>query len=476
MKIVLVEVVPKKFMLTKEFVPSLGLGYIASALESKGHKVCILDGVRYGDSLQSAIRIIVAENPDVVGFTATSQARLRAIELIKMTKELTCALTVAGGPHFQPTAKEALESIKELDIVVKGEGEYIMPELIEAYEQKTDLKCIKGIFFRYNGEVVETEDRPVCTELDNIARPAYHLFSLKKYTAKLQGTNSPVIGIISSRGCPNNCIFCANRVLHRGRLRLRNAHDFVGELDFLRNNYGYQAFYFWDDTFTISRPHAESICDEILSKGMKIKWYTRARVNTVDRGLLQLMKKAGCIALGFGIESGSDKVLATINKGITVAESEEAIRISAELGFIVNAFFIVSLPGEIISDIDATLNLMKKFKKYRNVRNSYCFSIIYPGTDLETIAKKEDALPRDFSWHKPYTFAKNKIVGNDPTLPCYENPYLKIEEIKAHILKSDSPGLNLKKAVRKVSRIRNISDIKEIMNFSAKYFLHKRTG
>ncbi|MDD2688917.1 MAG: radical SAM protein, partial [Candidatus Omnitrophica bacterium] len=264
--------------------------------------------------------------------------------------------------------------------------------------------------------------------------------------------------------------------IYKGSLRVRSARSFVDEIEFLRDSYQYNAFDFWDDTMTMLRPHIENICEEILARDIKIKWYCRARVNTVDKNLLKLMKQSGCIAISYGVESGSNRMLAAINKGITRVQSEEAIRISSELGLMVTAFFILSLPGENISDIDATLDLMKKFRKYHNVRCFYCFSIIYPGTDLEKMAIKEDLLPTDFSWHKPYTFVKNKIVGNDPTLPCYENPYLKIEEIKAHVLKSDSPGLNFKKAVRKISRIRHIADIKDIASFFAKYFLRNRTG
>ncbi|MDD2688918.1 MAG: cobalamin-dependent protein, partial [Candidatus Omnitrophica bacterium] len=215
MKVVLVEVVPQGAMLTKELIPPLGLGYIASVLESKGYKVSIVDGVRYEDNLHKALKIIVSESPEVVGFTTTSQARFRAIELIKMTKESTGAFTVAGGPHFQPTAREAIENIKELDVIVKGEGEYTMPELIEAYNQSRRLRDVKGIFFREDDKIIETEDRLICTDLDSIPRPAYHLFSHKKYKCTLDGTKLPVIGVISSRGCPNNCIFCANRVLHK---------------------------------------------------------------------------------------------------------------------------------------------------------------------------------------------------------------------------------------------------------------------
>ncbi len=476
MKIVLIEVVPEKRSLTMELVPQLGLGYIASVLESKGHKVAIIDGVSYGDSLQLASEMVVKESPDAIGFTSTSQARLRAMELISRTKKTTGALTVAGGPHFNPTGFEALKNINGLDAVIKGEGEYTMLELVEAYAQQRSFEGIKGIFFRKDSEIIETVGKAPIMDLNEIPEPAYHLFNLKKYVSRLEGTRLPVIGVISSRGCPNNCIFCANRVLGKGVLRLRQPKSFVNEIEFLKNNYGYRAFDFWDDTLTMSRCHIENICDEILKRGLKIKWFARARVNTVDRDLLGLMKRAGCITIAYGVESGSERTLAAIHKNITVSQSEEAVRISAELGFIVSAYFIVSLPGETIKDIDLTAELIYKFKKYPNVHTYYCFSIIYPGTELEQLAKLNGVLPNDFSWYKPFTFKKNKIVGNDPALPCYEDKRLSMQEIKARMIKSDPLVFTFKKIIKKIFKIRSFSEVKDMAYFYLRHLFHQLNG
>ena len=380
MKIVLVEVIPEQNAMTMNLVPPLGLGYIASSLESKGHKVAIVDGVSYSGLLDEALRIIISNKPDILGFTVTSQARMRAMELIKMSKKATGAFTVAGGPHFYPTAKEALEFIPALDVVIKAEGEYTMCELVDAYARGDSFDKVSGLFFRQkDGEITETEERPVIKDIDSLPYPAYNLFALKKYSCNLAGLKFPAIGVISSRGCPNNCIFCANRVLRKTTLRLRSPVKFVDEVEFLKKEYGYRAFDFWDDTLTMSRPHIEHICKEILERNLDIKWFARARVNTVDKELLCLMRQAGCQEIAYGIESGSDRVLAVINKGISVRQSEEAVRNSAEIGLRVSAYFIVSLPGETIEDVRLTAGLMNQFKKYTNVHNYYCFSIIYPG-------------------------------------------------------------------------------------------------
>jgi len=453
MKIVLVEVIPQRSMLTMELVPPLGLGYIASALESRGHTVSIVEGISYGDSLSDALELITRQKPDIVGYTATSQARIRAMELIKMVKQQNRVFSVAGGPHFAPTGKEALEAIEELDVVVKGDGELTMCELAEAYNQGKNLENIRGIIYRKGSQIAETQDRPIDTNLGEIPSPAYHLFHLEKYRCTLEGTNLPSIGVVSSRGCPNNCIFCANKILRKNFLRLREPNKFVDEIEFLKNKYGYRAFDFWDDTLTMSRMHIERICEEILRRGLDIKWFARARVNTVDAGILSLMKRAGCIAISYGVESGSERILKVVNKGTNVAQAEEAVRISAELGFIVSAYFIVSLPNETLSDIDATLALMKQFSKYKNVHNYYCFVMIYPGTDLEKMAVKAALMPDGFSWYKPYFSPRNLVIGNDPAIPCYENRNLKLQQIKSHIIRS-TPLMNvLKSAAKRVIRI-----------------------
>lgn len=474
MKVILVEVIPELHTLTMELVPPLGLGYLASSLEAKGHKVSIIEGIRYGNSIKRALQLIIAGSPDVIGFTGTSHARFRAIELIKLTKSATGAFIIAGGAHFNATAREALENVKEIDVVVKGEGEQVMSELIDAYSKKSGFGNIKGIFFRDGGSIIENVDQEALEDIDDIRWPAYHLFSLQEYKCRLEGTNMPMIGVISSRGCPNNCIFCANRVLRKGPLRLRSPKDFVDELEFLKTNYGYRAFNFWDDTLTMSRPHVEHICEEILRRDLNINWFARARVNTVDRAILKLMKDSGCTAIAYGVESGSNKTLATINKGITVQQSDEAVGISSELGFIVSAYFIVSLPKETLDDIDATARLIKKFKSLHNVNCYYCFAIIYPGTDLEKYSKNENLLSGEFSWYKPCYFEKNKIVGNDPLLPCYEGTLLKLEEIKAKMLKSDSLISNLNKAVQRVSKINSFSEIKRMMHLSFRYISRKK--
>lgn len=470
MKVVLVEVTPEKEVLTMELVPPLGLGYIASSLEAKGHEVSIVSGVKYNNSIDEAYRLIKEEKPDVVGYTATSSARFRAIDLVKRVKKATDTLTIVGGPHFHPTAREALNSVKEIDVVVKGEGEETVPELVGRYSIGKDFKDISGICFRDCDMIIENPDRPFNKDIDQYPMPAYQLFDFKKYKCKLEGTDLPAIGVLSSRGCPNKCNFCANTALRKASLRLRDPKKFVDEIEFLKSEYNYTAFDFWDDTMTMVKSHITGICNEILNRNFNIKWFARARVNTVNREILKLMKDAGCVAIAYGIESGSEKVLKSIKKGINTRQAREAVKLSSELGFIVSNYFIVSMPGEKLSDINMTFDMINEFERYPNVNNYHCFAMIYPGTELEKIAREQNLLP-NFSWYTPYYALKNKSVGNDPTVPCFEQKEFFIEDIKIHILRRMSWLYKIKRGINKIRRIRSLKELREFMGLSLRYLL-----
>jgi len=149
------------------------------------------------------------------------------------------------------------------------------------------------------------------------------LFEMEKYHRNIEGTDIRAVGVMSSRGCPNRCAYCVNAAFRKGILRLRDPIKFVDEIEFLGNKYGLKGFDFWDDTLTISKEHVKRICNEILKRGLDIKWYARARVDTVDKEMLELMWKAGCIKISYGVESGSPRIIKIIRKNIN---SEQVLK------------------------------------------------------------------------------------------------------------------------------------------------------
>lgn len=474
MKIVLTTAPRAEGDLERGGLPFLGIGYIGSWLEKHGYEVVIIDPHTFGWNTVEAVKAIIEENPRVVGLTATTNNRFKAIELIKELKKKNPDLFIfVGGPHFALTAENALKVVSEIDCVVKGEGEITSQELLDTLQKDKDFSKVQGIVYRDKGkEIKETPDRPFEHDIDKFILN-WDLFEVEKYHRNIDNTDIRAIGVISSRGCPNRCVFCANaafRKAGRGAFRLRDPIKFIDEVEFLKNKYGFKGFDFWDDTLTISKEHVRKICNEILKRKLDIKWYARARVNTVDKEMLSLMKKAGCIRMSYGVESGSPEILKKILKNITPEQAINAARLSSDLGMKVIMNFMVNLPYETMEDLKMTIDLMKKLAKIKNVTPAYGFSIIYPGTELETMAKKEGWFPKDFSWNEPYRNEKYKIAGVDASLPLMELTGSEIEKVKA--LMTRELGLRggvLKKGFKKIKKVKSFKEFKDLVKIGVKY-------
>lgn len=455
-------------------LPFLGIGYIASSLELDGHDVTIVDAHTFNLAVSQAIESVLRYDPDILGIGANTHNRFAAIEVARQIKKKKPGLKIfVGGPHFGLTACDALRVVPEIDFVVKGEGEVTSRELLKTNFEETNLSKVLGLVWRDSeGQIIENANRPFVKDLDELPFPAWQLFDLEKYkgSTPIEKTGLKTIGIISSRGCPNQCIFCSSIALHRGMLRLRSAKNFVDEIEHLNKKYNYRAFNFWDDTFTIVREHAVAVCEEIIRRKLEIFWYAPCRVNTVDKELLLLMKKAGCTRVNFGIESGSPRILKIIKKGITIEQARNAVKTAVEIGLEVTLNFLVVYPYETWEDIAMTAGLIKEFKSMKKVVPSYGFIMIYPGTELEEIAKKEGVFPKDFSWNSPYESTKHYMTGEDPSVPYFEWPGLPFEEVKAFVLSRIMTRNELwTRFSKKVKRIKNWQDVKLIFKVAAGY-------
>lgn len=437
MNIVLVEVSPDRSAMTINYHPHPGLAYIAACLEQKGYIVRIVDSISSNHNIKQMIKQIVEFKPLIVGFTSTTAARFRTITVINAIKKETDAFIVVGGSHFHPTARDAMSKVPAIDCVVKGEGEKTMIEIVQAVETGESLSGISGIFFQQDGSIIETPDRPLNNDLDSLPFPAYHLFNLKRYKVCLPRRKKiPALGVISSRGCPGRCIFCSITALQKHNFRKRSPELFLDEVAYLQKTYNYNGFLFNDDTITMDRNHIVNICNGILKRKMNIHWSALARVNTVDRDLLSLMKTAGCCCIMYGVESGSDMTLKTVKKGITIAQAIKAIEMTVEVGIPFDALFMVSFPGETMQEVRKTIDLINKFSSYPHSRAPFGFTCIYPGTEIERLAYREGVLPENFSWNTQYIKPIYSVLGTDPFTPCWETPLLPLEDIKAVIFKS----------------------------------------
>jgi radical SAM superfamily enzyme YgiQ (UPF0313 family) len=368
------------------------------------------------------------------------------------------------------TAEKALKVVPGIDAVVKGEGEITSQKLLDAIQKNEDLHKIQGIFFRSRiGEIIETPNRPFEQDINKFFIN-WKLFNLDKYYRTIDGTDIRAIGVMSSRGCPNFCAFCVSSAFWKAVLRLRDPIKFVDEIEFLKNTYGFEGFDFWDDTLTVSKEHVRAICNEILKRKLNIKWYAPTRANTVDQKILSLMHRAGCIRISFGAESGSPRILKLVKKGIMPEQVIKASQMASDVGIKVMVNFMVNLPYETFDDLKQTINLMKKLNKIENVTAAYGFSIIYPGTEMEIIAKKEGWFPKDFSWNEPYQSEKYKIAGVDSSLPLMEWSGAEIEKIKAIMTRElGVRGGFVRKAMKKIKKVKSFSEIKELLKTGIKY-------
>jgi radical SAM superfamily enzyme YgiQ (UPF0313 family) len=281
------------------------------------------------------------------------------------------------------------------------------------------------------------------------------------------------IGVISSRGCPNRCVFCANS-LNR-RVRYRDPSLFVDEVQDLQERYGFPGLNFQDDSFTSSARHVERICREILRRKLNLRWYCSLRVDNVSRDMLALMKEAGCVALGYGIETGSDRLLREIRKGISTEQIRRAIGITRELGFRhVSLFLMTSLPGETREDIrlgSQFLSEMQTLLRNRTVRRVFLGTptLVYPGTATEDIARKNgNVFPDGFSWNRYYETEKARVFGSNPYVPHFENPDFGLRDIRTYARRLDLRWAREGMWNRFLSSCREVQTLRDLGALAAK--------
>jgi radical SAM superfamily enzyme YgiQ (UPF0313 family) len=354
--------------------PPLGLAYLAAALEQAEIDVRVLDLVVFPYSEQLLAKTLGEFKPALVGLTAVTMNVGRALSVVRDVKRVAPqVITVMGGPHVTFTPSETLEACPDLDIVALGEGEQTLVELSDAIASGNDVGEVKGIAYRVGPGLRFTARRGFIRNLDNLPMPARPLLPLGRYRA----LGMP-ISMTTSRGCPHACIFCVGRRMVGARVRSRSPVRVVEELAYLAT-LGFHQVNMADDLFTADPRRCMAICDEILSRGLKINWTSFARVDTVSPALLAKMKAAGCTAVSFGVESGNSRILRSIKKGITLEQIVAAVDMCADAGVTPLASFILGLPGETPDTLRETLAFGQRLKEKGLV---YGFHILapFPGT------------------------------------------------------------------------------------------------
>jgi anaerobic magnesium-protoporphyrin IX monomethyl ester cyclase len=373
------------------FNPPLGLLYLASSVRKfSSHEVEVLDAQPPHFTYDQLRRHLESRSYGAVGVSAMTFTLIDVYKTVRLVRDvLPDAAVLLGGTHIHLFPDETIR-LRGVDFAVMGEAEESFRLLMDALSDPAKLSQVPGLVYRDGGTIRQNSFLPL-RDLDNLPFPERNLLRVEDYSSLLsKGALSTTI--ITSRGCPFQCAFC-DRPLSpiTSQFRYRSSANVVDELEEC-TRLNIRDFLFYDDTFTVKRDRVLAICEEILQRGLRIRWDIRTRVDLVDAEMLRLLKRAGCQAVHYGVEAGNDRILKVINKGFSVAKVREIFRLTQRIGIETLAYFMIGLPSERESDIQDTFDLARELKPdYAHIS---IFSP-YPGTALYSMGLEKGIFQKD---------------------------------------------------------------------------------
>lgn len=407
-----------KYKFMGVIAPPLGIAYMAGVLQENNIDVEILDASAEDMDFKDVEKELLKRKPDLVALTALTPTIGRALETAQVVKEtLPDSIVVMGGYHPTFNFIETLED-ENVDIVIRGEGEYIMLNLVQALENQSSLHDVKGIVFedKNSKEIVVNPKAPLIQDLDELPFPALNLLPMKKY--RLLDMDTHMTTMITTRGCPMQCSFCSSAAMHGKKIRERSVENIVDEIEYLNTNYDIDTIAFMDDTFTLKKRKVMAICDEILKRNIEIMWGCTSRVDTLDEKLLKKMKEAGCITIFIGVESADQQQLDNMCKNTTIAKIENAFKIAHKLKIRTIASVALGMPGDTKEIMNKTVKFVHKLKPNYAI---YSLATPYPGTRFYKEAFEKNLI-KIKDWSK-YTL----ITPILETIDCSLNDMRKIQ-------------------------------------------------
>lgn len=334
--------------------------------------------------------------PDIIGITVMTPKMASAFTIASLAKQYNrdCSV-IAGGPHATLRPDEILKNSRDVDFVINGEGETVFLELVTAlHAGNNGFSAIRGLSYRRGDDLVHNATRTFIDDLDCLPFPDREgLLGLDTYTSEDMGL------LMGSRGCPYRCSYCATQIWTR-KVRYRSLANILEEIKYVHSRFGTRQFTFKDDSFTVNRKRVMEFCHTLRDADLKINWDCNTRVDLVDPELLKTMKKAGCNSIKVGIESGSERILALMDKGITLERIHEAARLFREAGIHWTAYFMMGIPTETREDVKKTLDLLYK------IRPSFASIGVYepfPGTKLFEIGIERGLVRQEMSYEDFFT-------------------------------------------------------------------------
>ena len=343
--------------------PSLGLLHLAAEVRLHDFEPSIVESDIQDLNAEQAAQHVIAMRPAYVGITLFTVGVWGAAQIARHIKKALPETTIIiGGPHVASMGPETIQRFREFDYAVVGEGEKVLMDLLTALEQKSDLFQVPGIIYRDGPFLRVTPGNPVNKLLDNLPMPAWDLlpgFPQAYPPAIYDFPRGPVATIAASRGCPFHCKFCdtstfGDKVRHYSPIKVFEM------MQHLHDTYGVRHIMFVDDLFLASRVRVTELCELLLKNNLKMTWTCTARVDTVKPDVLEIMKKAGCWEISFGLETGSNDLLQKMDKAARVEKSEEAVKWTAAAGIRVKGLFMLGYPGETPETIQMTKDFVRR--------------------------------------------------------------------------------------------------------------------
>jgi len=398
---------------------SLGLSYIAAVLSKNGYEARIYNAdyepsEKYADlkkifegydsykkilsNLNHPLWLEIKEkiesfSPDIIGISVLTGMYKSAENVAKIAKESDEEIKiVVGGTHPTVLPEETIKN-RYFDYVVRGEGEYTFLDILNGKK----LSDIKGLtYINERKEIVNNSSREFIECLDSLPFPSRDLY--------LNDNKYMDYGyVMTGRGCPFECTFCASKKIWERRARFRSPQNVFDEVKLVNEKYGTKFFYFIDDTFTLNKKRSKEICKLLVENNLDITWICDTRIDTLDEELLRLMKKSGCVRVKLGVESGSDRILKITKKNITKKQVKDVVSLIKKVGIEITVYLMIGFPTETKEEMQETLDLARELDA-----DYYSLSILapYPGTEIyDDVIKSGIELPKE---HWEYFFHQSK--------------------------------------------------------------------
>ncbi len=374
--------------------PPMELLYPAAVLEREGHELQVEDYPVQQATWENLCADLDKFQPDIALFTttiATLESDLTSASVIKDRCSKT--VTAAIGEPLNYLDREIIQQTPGLDLILRGETEGYLADF--ANDRAWDR--LPSVTFMQGSEIVQTNTPLPPVDLDTLPFPARHLIDNDRYRSP--ETRNKLTTVVTSLGCPYQCIYCSVPALTGTRVRFRSPEGIVNELSECVERFGIHEFLFHADTFTLNKRWTIELCQRIVEQNLTIRWGCNSRVDTIDDERLTWMKKAGCWVIGFGVESGSDNHLERMKKGATADRAQEAIRLCRQHGIRSHAFFVFGFPWD-------TEESLRELAAYARELDSdfFDFNVVFPlpGTELDDILEMKNLVVRERLRHGGY--------------------------------------------------------------------------